>query len=46
MYEGEQHGFRKAENIEDALDSELAFYGKVFGINDIPGAIDIKVDNL
>ena len=39
MYEGEQHGFRKAENIEDALDSELAFYGKVFGIDSIP---DIK----
>ena len=46
MYEGEQHGFRKAENIEDALDSELAFYGKVFGIKDIPGAIELKVDNL
>lgn len=46
MYEGEQHGFRKAENIEDALDSELAFYGRVFGIKDIPGAIEIKVDNM
>ena len=23
MYEGEQHGFRKAENIEDALNSEV-----------------------
>ncbi|KAL3933512.1 MAG: hypothetical protein SGBAC_010365 [Bacillariaceae sp.] len=45
IYEGEQHGFRKAENIEDALDSELAFYGKVFGI-DVPGAVDIKIDNL
>lgn len=46
IYEGEQHGFRKAENIEDALDSELAFYGKVFEMGDIPGAIDIKVDNM
>ena len=46
LYEGEQHGFRKAENIEDALDSELAFYGKVFGIMDIPGVIELKVDNL
>jgi len=45
IYEGEQHGFRKAENIEDALDSELAFYGKVFGI-DVPGAVDMKIDNL
>ena len=39
-----QHGFRKAENIEDALDSELAFYGIVFGIEDIPGAIELCVD--
>jgi dipeptidyl aminopeptidase/acylaminoacyl peptidase len=46
LYEGEQHGFRKAENIEDALDSELAFYGKIFGINDIPGAIELEIDNL
>jgi dipeptidyl aminopeptidase/acylaminoacyl peptidase len=45
IYEGEQHGFRKAENIEDALDSELAFYGKVYGI-DIPGAVDLKIDNM
>ena len=45
IYEGEQHGFRKAENIEDALNSELFFYSKVFGFtcagDDIaPFAID------
>lgn len=45
IYEGEQHGFRKAENIEDALDSELSFYGKIFGI-DIPGAVALKIDNM
>jgi len=45
IYQGEQHGFRNAENIQDALDSELAFYGRVFGI-DIPDAIDIKIDNM
>jgi len=45
LYEGEQHGFRKAENKEDALDSELAFYGKVFGM-DIPEAVVLKVDNI
>jgi len=27
----EQHGFRKAENIEAALAAELSFYGQVFG---------------
>lgn len=46
MYEGEQHGFRQAENIEDALDSELAFYGKVFGIETIPGVIELEIDNM
>jgi len=46
VYEGEQHGFRKAENIEDALDRELAFYGKVFGMEGIPGVMEIEVDNL
>jgi len=45
IYEGEQHGFRQAKNIEDALDSELAFYGKVFDIA-IPEALDLKIDNL
>jgi dienelactone hydrolase len=45
MYQGEQHGFRKAENIRDALDSELAFYGRVFGF-DVPGGIDLQIDNM
>ena len=30
-YPGEDHGFRKAENIIHSLESELAFYGEVFG---------------
>ncbi len=29
--EGEQHGFRRAENIKRALDAELYFYGRIFG---------------
>ena len=32
-FEGEQHGFRKAENIKRALDGELYFYSRVFGFN-------------
>lgn len=31
-FEGEQHGFRKAENISRSLEEELAFYKEVFGI--------------
>ena len=30
-FTGEQHGFRKAENIIRAQEAELAFYGVVFG---------------
>jgi dipeptidyl aminopeptidase/acylaminoacyl peptidase len=31
-FEGEQHGFRKAENIIRSLEEELAFYKDVFGM--------------
>ncbi|MEL7504512.1 MAG: S9 family peptidase [Cyanobacteria bacterium J06554_6] len=31
LFEGEQHGFRKAENMKRALDAELYFYSRVFG---------------
>ncbi len=30
-FEGEGHGFRRAENIRSALDGELYFYSRVFG---------------
>lgn len=30
-FEGEQHGFRKAENVIASLEAELSFYGQVFG---------------
>jgi len=45
VYKGEQHGFRKAENIEDALDSELSFYRKVYGIED-DCETELVIDNL
>jgi dipeptidyl aminopeptidase/acylaminoacyl peptidase len=32
-YEGESHGFRKAETIIDALEAELAFYARVLGFD-------------
>jgi dipeptidyl aminopeptidase/acylaminoacyl peptidase len=35
-FEGEQHGFRRAETIMAVLDAELSFYGQVFGF-DPPG---------
>jgi dipeptidyl aminopeptidase/acylaminoacyl peptidase len=30
-FEGEQHGFRKAESLQRAAEAELAFYAEVFG---------------
>lgn len=35
-FPGEQHGFRRSETIEAALQAELSFYGQVFGF-DPPG---------
>ncbi|MFK7895875.1 MAG: prolyl oligopeptidase family serine peptidase [Myxococcota bacterium] len=32
-FAGEQHGFRRAENIRTALDGELYFYSQVFGFS-------------
>lgn len=29
-FEGEQHGFRRAQNISRALDAELSFYAQIF----------------
>jgi dipeptidyl aminopeptidase/acylaminoacyl peptidase len=39
-FPGEQHGFRRAENIATALSGELGFYARVFGFptdTDAPG---------
>ena len=36
-FEGEGHGFRRAENIGTAPDGELYFYSQVFGFEvDVP----------
>jgi dipeptidyl aminopeptidase/acylaminoacyl peptidase len=47
-FEGEQHGFRRAENIRAALDGELSFYAQVFGF-ELPvaeGIVPIEVEHL
>ncbi len=45
-FEGEQHGFRRADNIRRALDGELYFYSRVFGF-DLADAVEpIKIENL
>jgi dipeptidyl aminopeptidase/acylaminoacyl peptidase len=47
-FAGEQHGFRAAQNIRTALDSELSFYAQVLGF-DLPteeGIEAVSVENL
>ncbi len=33
LFEGEQHGFRKADTIKRSLEAEYAFYCRIFGIS-------------
>ncbi|XP_048259683.1 uncharacterized protein LOC124146647 [Haliotis rufescens] len=46
MFEGEQHGFRKAENIQKALDGEFYFFGKVFGFKPADDHCKLDIDNM
>jgi dipeptidyl aminopeptidase/acylaminoacyl peptidase len=41
-FEGESHGFRKAENIATAYAAELSFYGKILGFTP-PGIPQVKI---
>jgi dipeptidyl aminopeptidase/acylaminoacyl peptidase len=45
-FEGEQHGFRKAENIKRALDGELYFYSRVFGFPLADNVEPVEIENL
>ena len=45
-FEGEQHGFRKAENIVRCLEAELYFYGKVFGFAPADEIEPVAIANL
>jgi len=45
-FEGEQHGFRKAENIKRSLDGELYFYSKVFGFELAEAVEPVDIANL
>lgn len=45
-FPGEQHGFRRAENIKRALDAELYFYGRVFRFQPADEIEPVPIDNL
>lgn len=44
-FAGEQHGFRKAENIKRALDAELYFYSRVFGFSLADPVEPVPIEN-
>lgn len=46
LFEGEQHGFRKAENIKRALDGEFYFYSRAFGYEPADTIEPVPIFNL
>ena len=45
-YPGEGHGFRRAENIINAKQSELYFYGQVFNFKPADVLPEVRIENL
>ena len=47
LFEGEQHGFRKADTIRRAAEAELSFYAQILGLragrSDVPR---LAIENL
>lgn len=46
MFEGEQHGFRRAATIRRALEAELYFYGRAFGFAPADAIEPVPIENL
>jgi dipeptidyl aminopeptidase/acylaminoacyl peptidase len=47
LFEDEQHGFRKAETIQSALEAELSFYAQILGFepgDPIPALTIVNLD--
>ena len=45
-FEGEQHGFRKAETVKRTLEAELYFYSKIFGFELVEKIEPVAIENL
>jgi dipeptidyl aminopeptidase/acylaminoacyl peptidase len=45
-FAGEQHGFRRAENIKRALDGEIYFYSRIFGFELADKVEPVTIENL
>ncbi len=46
LFEGEQHGFRRADNIVAALEAELAFFGRILGFTPADPLPDLEIVGL
>ena len=46
LFEGEQHGFRRASTIKRVFEAELYFYGKVFGFTPADAIEPVDIRNL
>ena len=46
VFENEAHGFRQAENIKTALDSEFYFYSRIFGFEPAEAIAPVEIINL
>lgn len=45
-FEGEQHGFRRSENVKRALEAELYFYSRIFGFEPADAIEPVEIENL
>jgi dipeptidyl aminopeptidase/acylaminoacyl peptidase len=45
-FEGEQHGFRRKENLKRAREAELYFYSKIFGFELADHVEPVRIENL
>lgn len=45
-FEGEQHGFRRADTLRRALAAESSFYGRLFGFELAGGGESVPIENL
>jgi dipeptidyl aminopeptidase/acylaminoacyl peptidase len=46
LFEGEQHGFRKAESIRAAAEAELSFYAQILGFEPADPIEPVAIENL
>jgi hypothetical protein len=46
MFEGEGHGFRRAETIKMATEAQIYFLGRILGFEPADQVSPISIDNL